>query len=556
MTDRPTASISTVKFSGGQVFSFSPNEKVILVGPNNSGKSQTLREVTRFVEIGKADTTVVVHEVKIHKKGTAQELKAFLNENAEFDGRAFNYKNWKINADYTEAWSQPYLTSGLAPGYIKNINANERLSICRKQKSVSSNERKTHPQHVLYDDSALMEKVSDLFRQAFGKGIMFDFRGGSVLPIHVGERPDARLVDRVGDEYVAAVRENPLLDQQGDGMMSYAGILFETIVSDLDIYLLDEPEAFLHPPQMRRLGQTLASEVKGQLLVATHSSDIMRGFLDGTKGNVRVLRIRREGDHNLVSEAAPAVIKELWVRPELKYSNALEGVFHEETIICEHDGDCRLFNAMADYLAGIDTVPWKDTAYVPTGGKHSVRNIADVLRKIGVPVKAIFDIDFLNDKELVEKTVEAFGGDWNVCEPLWHRVSAAVLDGVPSKSQEEIKNDLLAIIDQWTEGSPPKSKIIEALKQNSSWNSLKKVGPAVLPNGHAQTQYKELKEYLEGIGIYLVPVGEVENFCRELGSHGPKFVNKLLSSVALDDDRLSDLRDFTAHVHKGKHAPL
>jgi len=55
--------------------------------------------------------------------------------------------------------------------------------------------------------------------------------------------------------------------------------LFEIVVSERDITLLDEPEAFLHPPQMRRLSETLSSEVKGQLIVATHSSDILRGFL-------------------------------------------------------------------------------------------------------------------------------------------------------------------------------------------------------------------------------------------------------------------------------------
>ena len=70
------------------------------------------------------------------------------------------------------------------------------------------------------------------------------------------------VVDRVSDPYVQAVRMNPLLDKQGDGMKSYAGILFEAVVANLDITLIDEPEAFLHPPQMRRLGDDLLHEDK------------------------------------------------------------------------------------------------------------------------------------------------------------------------------------------------------------------------------------------------------------------------------------------------------
>jgi hypothetical protein len=554
---RPSVSISNLTFSGGQEFVFEPNEKVILVGPNNSGKSQTLREIMQVSEASGQVRPVVIEKVLFSKSGTGSDLRQFLEENADIHNGTYRYKSWALNEAHTKFWDQFLnLPHGLAAGYIKKIDANDRLTICEQQSSIGPNDQKSRPQHVLYDDSALTEKVSGLFRQAFAQDIMFDYRGGSLMPIHVGKKPDPSLVDRAGDAYVAAVRTNPLLDRQGDGMKSYAGILFETIVADLDINLLDEPEAFLHPPQMRRLGETLASEVKGQLIVATHSSDIMRGFLEGTKGDVRVLRIRREGQENFVSEASPDVIQELWSRPELRYSNALDGVFHEETIICEDDSDCRLLNAVADYLAVSDDTAWKDTAYVPTGGKHGVRKVAEVLRKIGVPIKAVFDIDFLSEKDLVKETVQAFGGKWEDIEPIWMRVDAAVRSGVKPKSLDEIKANIISIIQTCTKEKLPRSDIIEIMKQNSPWNVVKKYGQAGIPNGEAQTQYSDLKGRLEDIGIYLVYVGEIENFCPDIGSHGPKFVNKLLSEVPLGDVRLDELRKFTSLVHKGKHAPL
>lgn len=556
MIAKPTASISSIKFSGGQELVFGPNEKLILVGPNNSGKSKTLREILEMFQNGDKARPIVVQKLEVEKKGSGSDLKEFLEHHADLRNGNYQYKHWSCNANMTNWWAQPYLQQGLAAGFIKNIDANDRLTICAQQQSVGPNDQKSRPQHVLYDDSALMEKVSGLFRSAFGQDIMFDFRGGSRIPIHVGQKPSSHLVDRVGDEYVAAVRVNPLLDQQGDGMKSYAGILFEAIVADLDITLVDEPEAFLHPPQMRRLGETLTAEVKGQLIIATHSSDIMRGCLEGTRGNVRILRIRRVEDRNLVSEATPEVIRELWARPELKYSNALEGIFHEQTIICEDDSDCRLFNAVADHLAMRDENAWQDTAYVPTGGKHGVKKVAEVLRKIGVPIKAVFDIDFLSEKSLVEETVLAFGGDWVTLRPYWERVDAAVRNGVKPKSIEEIKGELLTLIRDVSGDKLPRGDINEAMKQNSPWNVVKRFGSAAIPSGEAQIQYSALKDRLEEVGIYLVHVGEIENFCRELGSHGPKFVNKLLSEVALDDNRLAELRRFVEYFHKGVHAPL
>ena len=93
------------------------------------------------------------------------------------------------------------------------------------------------------------------------------------------------------------------------------------------------------------------------------------------------------------------------------------------------------------------------------------------------------------------------------------------------------------------------------MKQGSAWNVVKMAGEAGIPKGDAQSNFAELSNRLESIGIYLVGVGEVENFCRELGSHGLRFVNKLLTDVPFDDGRLEALRRFVKHVHNGPHAP-
>lgn len=554
---KPSAFISEMTFSGGDKFILEENEKVIIVGPNNSGKSQSLREILSICQNGVKPTNLVVSNLSVSKSGDVEALRNFLEDNADLVDDIFRFEDWHIRENHLQLWQQPFLTRGIAGGFVRKIAADDRLRICDQQNSIAPGDQKSKPQHVLYDDEVLMKKISGLFSRAFGKDLMFDFRGGSKLPIHVGEIPEIENVtDRVSNTYVNAVRENPLLDKQGDGMKSYAGILFEAVVANRNITLIDEPEAFLHPPQMRRLGETLSSEVNGQLLVATHSSDIMRGFLEGTQGSVRILRLRREGNANLVSEASPDVIRELWEKPELRYSNALEGIFHEQTIICEDDSDCRLINSVADHMSNATNDLWQDTSYVPTGGKHGVPKVASVLRQIGVPIKAVFDIDFLAERNLVEATVKAFGGAWVDIEPLWSRVDAAVRDGVQPKTTEQIKLEIVSILEKAEPDKLPKGDVIEAMKQGKSWSEVKKYGSRGIPRGDAQKDYNDLKEKLEKIGIYLVPVGEIENFCSEIGSHGPKYVTKLLSTIPLSDDRLDDLRKFVEIVHKGSHAAL
>ena len=552
MVKKPTVSISKLTFSGGQSFEFSPNEKVILVGPNNSGKSLSLREISELATRGTDANRLVIKQIKFDKSGTVEDLRAFLVANAEYSNNHYLYKDWPVHSNHINYWDQPYLLHGLARGFIKNIEANDRLSICDQQKSISPSDQKSRPQHLLYDDTGLLNKVNALFRQAFSQDIFIDYRGGSKIPFHVGSKPKfRRKVDSIDNKYVEAVRKNPLLDKQGDGIKSYTGLLFEAVVSDRDITLIDEPEAFLHPPQMRRLGETLSSEVRGQLIIATHSSDILRGFLEGTQGEVRILRIRREADKNVVTEATPNTIKELWEKPVLRYSNALEGIFHEQTILCEDDSDCRIINSVGDYIASTHDDPWRDTAYVPTGGKHQIPKVANILRQIGVPVKAIFDIDFLSEESLVKEAVNAFDGDWDEVNKYWKKVDAAVRKGIKPITIPEIKDMIRILLGEAGEDELPKSDIIEAIKQDKPWNQIKKFGEDGIPKGKAQQDFKNLRDILEDIGIYLVPVGEIENFCRDIGLKGPKFVTKLLSEKSLDDADLDKLRTFVEKVHTG-----
>lgn len=554
MIKKPIVKVSGVTFSDGGHFTFGPNDKIVLVGPNNSGKSLSLREIYRIISEGGAIRTLAVKDVSLTKNTNLAEFKLYLEKEATYSEGHYTYRDWKLHENVVVRWERPHLVSGLAAGFIKNIEAIDRLRICNVQDSIGPKEQKTKPQHLLYDDTALMKRVSDLFRRAFGEDLMFDFRGGSKLPIHVGELPkDFGAVDRVGDTYVNAVRLNPSLHEQGDGMKSYAGILFETIAANRDITLIDEPEAFLHPPQMRKLGETLASEMDGQLFAATHSSDVLRGFLEGTSGNLRVLRIFREGEKNCVNEAAADVIRKLWEDPQIRYSNALEGIFHEQTIFCEDDSDCRLMNSVADHIEAERGRRWKDTAYVPIGGKHRIPEVASALREIGVPVKAVFDIDFLSEKSLVKRAVEAFGGDWDKICSHWRQVDAAVRNNVRAKTVPEIKESVVDLLEKSDEEDLPRGDVIEKMKQNKPWNIVKQMGVLGIPRGEAQKTYSALKENLEEIGIYLVPVGEMENFCREIGLHGPKFVTKLLSEKSLADRELAQLREFTERVISGPH---
>jgi predicted ATPase len=77
-----------------------------------------------------------------------------------------------------------------------------------------------------------------------------------------------------------------------DGVQAFVGIVCAVLSGDYRTILIDEPEAFLHPPLARKLGHQLTSNLKagGTLMASTHSPDFLMGCLQASP-NVRVVRL-------------------------------------------------------------------------------------------------------------------------------------------------------------------------------------------------------------------------------------------------------------------------
>lgn len=150
--------------------------------------------------------------------------------------------------------------------------------------------------------------------------------------------------DRLSDSYLKRLRDQNLpLTAQGDGMRSFATVILRTLApAAMSIILLDEPEAFLHPPQARLLGELIAKErpIGRQLFIATHSQDVLQGLLNVAPDNLRIIRLQRSGVVNKVKELDKYLTKKISADPIMRFSSVLSGVFHKRVIVCESDSDC------------------------------------------------------------------------------------------------------------------------------------------------------------------------------------------------------------------------
>ena len=115
------------------------------------------------------------------------------------------------------------------------------------------------------------------------------------LEFKVGE--DFSLISNNPQETFDQLSGYPLLDTQGDGIRSVLGMISAIVSVKKPVILLDEPEAFLHPPQALQLGEMISElvEPSQQIFIATHSADFLRGLLSSTRDAV-IIHLDRIAD--------------------------------------------------------------------------------------------------------------------------------------------------------------------------------------------------------------------------------------------------------------------
>lgn len=557
--------IGSATFSDGKTVDFGPNDVVVLVGPNNSGKSETLRALAGKLAASQT-ASPVVQAISIKKPAETAGVLRWLEKLARkrpWPGATGLQGYYIMGKQIPETavnnhWSRADGAIGeLASLLCRFINAEGRLQITAPAQNISLIDgNPSHPIQFLQRDDSLEEKVSDKFRRAFGIDLIVHRNAGNTVPLYVGKRPQLdKGEDRISVSYIKKLEALSTLQSQGDGMKSFAGVLLATSVGQESIILVDEPEAFLHPPQARLIGQTLVEDRRHnrQLFIATHSTDVLRGVLNSESPNVRVIRIRREGDVNLVRLLSNERIEQLWGDPLLRHSNIFDGLFHDGVVVCESDSDCRFYAAIADVLrqASESDTKWPDLLFVHCGGKARLSTVVRALREVAVPVQAIADFDILSEEEPLKGLVEALGMNWKSVKRNWGIVKSGVDSKKPELDSEEVKGDIGDILNSvGTTVFPADAKraIQKVLRRSSPWAHAKSVGKAFVPSGEQSKACEELLEILRNGGLRVVTVGELEGFARTVPDHGPGWVNGVLTRDLAADTELEDARRFVHGV--------
>lgn len=557
----PKIWIKKITFSDNTTIEFESNDIIVIVGPNNSGKSASLKEASNFLKT-KNTKSKVLKSIEFSKNGSESDLIEHLEKNSKKEFLSnpepfYKGMGYNIYAGNAKSWWNA-ISSGideLSIVFSKNLTTEERLKAANPAPNIKlTTESPKHPINVLQKSDKIEKQFNQYFKQAFDLDLIVHRNAGNEVPLYVGSAP--KMIsgqDRLSESYQFELEKLDLLHEQGDGMRSFVGVLLNAFIGSHNLLFIDEPEAFLHPPQAKLLGRMLATDLPSntQLLLATHSLDFLKGLLEGSSKNLKIIRIQRNGKINNVNTLNNSEIDSIWSDSLLRHSNILDGLFHTDVIICESDSDSRFYSAVLSAINEKKGKSNSDTLFIQCGGKHRIPTVIKALKKLNVPVSSICDFDVLNDTNPLKNIYEESNGQWKDIEKDWKTVKQAIESKRPELEAKELKEEIDAIFDSVNEKIMPKDKISaigKSLKKASAWAHAKQVGKLFIPSGEATVAYENLIQNLKSKNIYVVELGELESFVKSVGNHGPKWVNEVLIKDLINDPEIESARKFMEEI--------
>jgi hypothetical protein len=233
--------------------------------------------------------------------------------------------------------------------FVTRLTTESRLTITKEGPSGDTQRGETQNllQAFFREGRSAEERLSELVNSAFeALHVKLDYTGLSNLRFRVGQSFDGVPEDPRDARPIMEAYDK--LDDQGDGIRSFVATVLSLLVGNRPVLLLDEPEAFLHPPQALQLGATIANEVSDdrQIIVATHSVDLLRGILS-KRADVDILRLSRNGNSTKSTKLSSEDVRGIANDPLLSSTRILDGLFYKGVVVVEADSDSAFYQRVA-----------------------------------------------------------------------------------------------------------------------------------------------------------------------------------------------------------------
>lgn len=454
--------INSISFKNGD--SYSPGKINIVIGANNSGKSQFLKEI-RSTILGNTDgpkgpyvyetNNVIIDSIDLAIPKNAEDLdgsygltghvvrgmngwrvRDFCNIGTQLSpSSGYTYRSLPCSFSLQDDWRaclnnllqpnetdhsleekerQRQILQFLGPMFVDYAGTEDRLllSIGEPARGVRDDSYNTLSAALDVDDTC--STISETVKRLFHKDIALDNTTSrqSVVPV-VSEDFSGYRNSQNSSVKLTYMQNATQLRNEGDGFRSYVTILLTVMGASKPILLVDEPEAFLHPTYAMELGKQLGtmlaeSDALQNAFISTHSSYFLQGILDSAASGLSLIRLKRNGGKSTFNILDKDKIETLKNRSD--YSpQYIVALFSKRAILVEAPRDAIIYSAICDKISEID-----NPIFVSTNGKDAFKGVKEFYAASGLPCRCICDFDIINDHDKFKNLMKAFSVDVEV----------------------------------------------------------------------------------------------------------------------------------------------
>lgn len=344
-----------------------PSSVTVVVGPSNSGKSTALREIQQLY-MGLPPESLngrVVRGVGVAEPKTWATLLSSIAPWRIVPSRSPHRWEGGLIPQDPDARLQIFgVRGGATVSLLENaflsqesypsdlstyrqflmlpLDGRSRFSLTESSPIQGGSDEQFSLHSHMYYNPASKDKVSLIIHDVFGYFLEVDATDHRdyYFRLSTSRLPDD-LLQKINREAEEAFGTMPPIQEAGDGLQSFTGLIAAVTVLPYKLILIDEPEAFLHPPLARRLGRELtetATNNQTSLVVATHSADFLMGCVEQSS-DVTIVRLTYEQGVGAVYSLQPTDIEDLMLDPILRSANVLDALFHRCAVVVEGASD-------------------------------------------------------------------------------------------------------------------------------------------------------------------------------------------------------------------------